>query len=410
MGLNLLSSIEEFARIRQIDRSKIATIIRESLEGTLRKKLETEELSVEIDFENGEITANFMATIVQESPLSFGEISLEKASELSKDVEIGDEIPVKIPITNFGRKTIQAARQSIVKRITETKSDKMQIDFEKQKGEIISGIVKKIEYNGYIVNVGFTDALLPTDEQVENEFYKSGDYIKTIICDIRKEKNELRVILSRRRPEFIVKLFESEIPEIIEKAVVIKKIVREPGYRTKIAVFSNNKNVDAFGSCVGQNGVRIEDIKKELHGERIDIVEFHENPEQFIKNSLGIGLVKRVYLAERGRFAQVIVEDDKKNIAIGKGGKNVKLAAKLTNYKIDVLLDSEYEEMAAQERRVTSRIYELDGVSQKIGDILYKFGYTSVQDIHESSVEEICNIEGIGEKTAKKLKESSNNF
>lgn len=284
------------------------------------------------------------------------------------------------------------------------------VDYEKQKGEIISGVVKKIDYNGYIVNIGFTDALLPTDEQVENEFYKSGDYIKALVYDIRRVKKGRRVILSRRRPEFIVKLFESEIPEIIEKEVVIKKIVREPGYRTKIAVYSNNENVDAFGSCVGQNGVRIEDIKKELHGERVDVVEYHENPEEFVKNSLGSGLVKRVYLAERGRFAQVIVESDKKNIAIGKGGKNVKLAAKLTNYKIDVLLENEYEEITAKERRVTSRIYELDGVSEKIGDVLFKYGYTSVQDIYASSLEEICNIEGIGEKTAKKLKEASKNF
>ncbi|MEA2103956.1 MAG: transcription termination factor NusA [Candidatus Cloacimonadota bacterium] len=410
MGLNLLSSIEEFARIKQIDRSKIATIIRESLESTLEKKLHTEELSVEINFEKGEITANLMATVVEETPLNLGEISLEKAREFSENIEVDDEIPLKIPITNFGRKTIQAARQSIINRIKESESDKMQVDYEKQKGELVSGVVKKIEYNGYIVNIGFTDALLPTDEQVENEFYKSGDYIKTIIYDIRKEKKGLRVILSRKRSEFIVKLFESEIPEIIEKQVIIKKIVREPGYRTKIAVYSKNSNIDAFGSCVGQNGVRIEDIKKELHGERIDVVEFHENLEEFIKNSLGTGLVKRVYLAERGRFAQVIVENDKKNIAIGKGGKNVKLAAKLTNYKIDVLVDSEYEEMAAKERRVTSKIFELDGVSQNIGDVLYKAGYTSVQDIHESSIEEICNIEGIGKKTAIKLKESSKNF
>ncbi|MBS3741549.1 MAG: transcription termination factor NusA [Candidatus Cloacimonetes bacterium] len=411
MGFNLISSIEEFARLKQINRKKIAEIIKESLQSTLEKRLPySEEVNVEIDFEKGNIIAEFQAKVVEEPQQYLSEISLENAQKEFPKVEVGDEIPRSVPITEFGRKTIQAARQSIINKINESVNKKMKVDYEKQKGEIISGVVKKVEYNGYVVDIGFTTALLPAEEQVENEFYKASDYIKAYIYDIRPEKGKMTVILSRRRPEFIVKLFQSEIPEIADGDVVIKKIVREPGYRTKVAVYSENENVDPYGSCIGKKGARIQDIKKELHDEQVDVVKYEENPEQFVKNSIGASLVDKVYLADRGRFAQVIVNEKNKNIAIGKGGKNVKLAAKLTNFKIDVLLEEEYEEMAAYERRVTSQVYSLEGVTEKIGKILFEAGYTSVQDVYESSVDELCNISGIGKKTAEKIKKSAENF
>jgi len=411
MAFNLISIIEEFSRLKQIDREKIAEIIKESLESTLMKKLSDEtELNVEINFDENEVIARFDAEVVDEVSQFLDKIILEEAQKIDPEAQVGDMITLEIPVSEFGRKTIQSARQAIINRFRESETEKIKIDFEKQKGEIISGIVKKIEYNGYIIDIGFTDALLPTEEQVETEFYKVNDYLKAYVASIRNSKSGVRVILSRRRPEFIIKLFENEIPEIADGIVKIKKIVREPGYRTKVAVESLDENVDPYGSCIGPKGKRIEEIRKELNGEQVDIALWSDNIEEFIRNAIGPELVKRVYLADKGRFAQIIVDEDNKNIAIGKGGKNIKLAAKLTNYKLDVLLEEEYEEIAANERRITSPIYDLDGVTDKIGNILHEAGYTSVQDIHIASVDELTRIEGIGQKTAEKLKESARYF
>jgi len=335
---------------------------------------------------------------------------LEEARKINPEAELGDIVPLEMPVSDFGRKTIQSARQAIINRFRESETEKVKVDYEKQKGEIISGAVKKVEYNGYIIDIGFTDALLPTEEQVETEFYKANDFLKAYVASIRQSKSGVRVILSRKRPEFIIKLFENEIPEIADGIVVIKKIVREPGFRTKVAVASNNENVDPYGSCIGSKGIRIGEIRKELNGEQVDIALWSDNPEDFIRNAVGPELVKRVYLADKGRFAQIIVDEDNKNIAIGKGGKNIKLAAKLTNYKLDVLLEEEYEEIAANERRITSQIFDLDGVHEKVGKILHEAGYTSVQDIHLATVEELTHIEGVGVKTAEKIKESAKYF
>ncbi|MBC8526239.1 MAG: transcription termination factor NusA [Candidatus Cloacimonetes bacterium] len=411
MAFNLISIIDEFARIKQIDRDKISSIIKESLESTLSKKLMKENaISVEIDFEKNEVVVKLLAKVVDEVPNNFDEITLTNAKKIVLTSQVDDLIPIEIPISEFGRKTIQSARQAIINKLRESETEKTKLDYEKQKGQIISGMVKRVESSGYIVDIGFTEALLPSEEQVDNEFYKAGDYLKAYVYNIRYQKGSVRIILSRKKPEFIIKLFENEIPEIGDGEVVIKKIVREPGYRTKVAVYSTNKNIDAFGSCVGPKGFRIEVVKKELHGELVDIVVWSDNPEQFIKNSIGNELIKRIYLAEKGKFAQVIVDEKNKNIAIGKEGRNIKLAAKLTNYKLDVLLEEEYEEITANERRITSTIYELEGVTENIGKVLYNAGYTSVQDIYLASIKELCQIDGVGVKTAEKIKESAKYF
>jgi N utilization substance protein A len=283
-------------------------------------------------------------------------------------------------------------------------------DYEKQKFQVVSGKVRKNDFNGYVVDIGYADALLPLEEQVDEEYYKAGDIIRAFVVNIRKRKNDVVVILSRTRPEFVMKLFESEIPEITTNDVEVKKIVREPGIRTKVAVASLNAEIDAMAACLGPKGIRIEQIRKELNGELIDIVLWDESPEQLIANAIGPDLVEKVYLAERGKFARIIVQDANKNLAIGKKGKNVKLAAKLTDFKLDIYTEEEFEDKISEERRITSHISDLDGVSSKVAEILKEHGYTSVQDIYDASIDELCNLEGLGKKTAEKIKESANYF
>jgi len=410
MSANLMASLSELAALKQLDKEKLAEIIKDGLYQAISKKLLNEnELEIEADFDTNWVAAKFKRIVV-ERDMSLGEISLEEAQQFDEKLELGDKIPVEIPISEFEPKVIKNARKAILERIRMLEEDRIMFDYENQKNQIVSGKIRKDDYNGYLVDIGYADALLPKDEQIEDEFYKVGDMIRAYVVNIRKRKNDVIVILSRTRPEFVKKIFESEIPEINSDDIEIKKIVREPGIRTKVSVHSKDENIDATAACLGPHGVRIESIRNELNGELIDIVLWDDSSEQLIANAIGPDLVEKVYLAERGKFARIIVNEENKNLAIGKKGKNVKLAAKLTDFKLDIYTEEEFEEKISEERRITSHVSDLDGVTAKVAEVLKTHGYTSVQDIYEGSIEELCHLEGLGKKTADKIKESSKYF
>ena len=410
MSANLMGSLAELASLKQLDKDKLGEIIKESLYQAISKKMILEnELEILADFDTNTIVAKFNKIVV-ERDMSLGEISLFEAQTHDDTLELGDTIPVKMTISEFEPKVIRNARKAILERIKLLEEDRIMFDYENQKNQIISGKVTKDDYNGYVVDIGYADALLPKEEQIEDEYFKVGDIIKAYVVNIRKRKNDVIVILSRTRPEFVKRIFETEIPEINSKDIDIKKIVREPGMRTKVSVLSNDKSIDATAACLGEKGIRIESIRNELNGELVDIVLWDESPEQLIANAIGPDLVEKVYLAERGRFARIIVSESNKNLAIGKKGKNVKLAAKLTDFKLDIYTEEEFEDKISEERRITSHVSDLDGVTSKVAEILKEHGYTSVQDIFEASIDELCNLEGLGKKTATKIKESSKYF
>ncbi len=410
MSLNLMGSLSELASLKQLDKEKLAEIIKEGLYQAISKKLLIEnDLEIITDFDSNQVAAKFNKIVV-ERDMSLGEISLDEAKMYDENLELGDTFPAVIPISDFEPKVIKNARKAILERIKALEEDRIMYDYENQKHQIVSGKVSKDDYNGYLIDIGYADALLSKDEQIEDEYYKVGDMIRAYVINIRKRKNDVIVLLSRTRPEFVKKLFEAEMPEINAGEVEVKKIVREPGMRTKVAVHSLDKQIDATAACLGPHGVRIESIRKELNDELIDIVLWDESPEQLIANAIGPDLVEKVYLAERGKFARIIVNEANKNLAIGKKGKNVKLAAKLTDFKLDIYTEEEFEDKISEERRITSHVSDLDGVTSKVADVLKKHGYTSVQDIYEASTEELCNLEGLGKKTATKIKESSKYF
>ena len=410
MSANLMASLSELAALKQLDKDKLTEIIKDGLYQAISKKLLNEnELEIEADFDTNWVVAKFKRIVV-ERDMSLGEISLEEAQQLDEKLELGDKIPVEISISEFEPKVIRNARKAILERIRMLEEDRIMFDYENQKHQLISGKIRKDDYNGYLVDIGYADALLPKDEQIEDEFYKVGDMIRAYVVNIRKRKNDVIVILSRTRPEFVKKIFESEIPEINSSDIEIKKIVREPGIRTKVSVHSKDENIDATAACLGPHGVRIESIRNELNGELIDIVLWDDSSEQLIANAIGPDLVEKVYLAERGKFARIIVNEKNKNLAIGKKGKNVKLAAKLTDFKLDIYTEEEFEEKISEERRITSHVSDLDGVTSKVAEVLKTHGYTSVQDIYEASIDELCHLEGLGKKTAAKIKESSKYF
>jgi N utilization substance protein A len=410
MSANLMGSLAELATLKQLDKTKLAEIIKESLYQAISKKMIAEnELEIIADFDTNRVKAKFNRIVV-ERDLTLGEISVDEAKRYDPSLELGDTIPVEMYISDFEPKVIRNARKAILERIKMLEEDRIMFDYENQKNQIISGKVTKDDYNGYVVDIGYADALLPKEEQIEDEFFKVGEIIKAYVVNIRKRKNDVIVILSRTRPEFVKRIFETEIPEINSGDIDIKKIVREPGMRTKVAVQSNDKSIDATAACLGEKGIRIESIRTQLNGELVDIVLWDESPEQLIANAIGPDLVEKVYLAERGRFARIIVSESNKNLAIGKKGKNVKLAAKLTDFKLDIYTEDEFEDKISEERRITSHVSDLDGVTSKIAEILKEHGYTSVQDIYEASIDELCNLEGLGKKTATKIKESSKYF
>ena len=411
MSSNILSIIKELANIKQLEQDKIEKVIKDSLMIVLSRKLKIEnELEIVLDYNKNYLAARFLKEVVEKEE-NLGHMSLQEAIyEHNKHAKIGDMIWVEILIHTFEPKIIKNARIEIAHKIKRLEEDRKMFDYEKQKNQIVYGKVKKVDSNGYTIDIGFAEGLLPVEEQIENEYYKVGDFIRCFVLNIKKRGNELIVILSRAHPEFVKRLLELEVPEILNGEIEIKKIIRDSGVKTKVAVRAIKPDVDAVGSCLGPKTIRLEHIKKELHGEIIDIIEWSDEPETLIINAIGHELIERVYIAQKGRFARVVVSDENKNYAIGKNGKNVRLAAKLTDYKLDIFTKDEFEEKIAEERRITSHVNELDGVTSKIAEILKEHGYTSVQDIFKASVKEINNIDGIGEKIAIKLKEASKHF
>jgi len=410
MSANLMGSLAQLASLKQLDKEQLTEIIKDGLYQAISKRMVDENnLEIITDFNTNTVLVKF-DKIVVERDMNLGEISLEEAKEYDAILELGGKVPTQMHLHEFETKIIKNTKKAILERIKALEEDRILFDYNKQKNQIVTGRIRKEEYNGYTVDLGYTDALLSVEEQIDEEYYKPGDMIKAYVVNIRKQKKGVVVILSRIRPEFVKKLFENEIPEIASEEVEVKKIVREPGLRTKVAVKSVNDNIDAVAACLGPHGIRIETIRKELNGELVDVVLWDDSPEQLIANAIGSDLVEKVYLAERGNFARVIVSAENKNLAIGKRGKNVKLAAKLTDYKLDIYLAIEFEEKISEERRVTSHINDLDGVTASTAKILRDHGYTSVQDIFEATAEELCNLEGLGSKTAKKIKESAKYF
>ncbi len=410
MRSNLMGTLAQLANLKQLNKDELAEIIKDGLYQAISKKMTSDnELDIVADFQSSNVLVKFKRVVV-ERDLSLGEISLEDAKLKDANIELGDKIPFVMKLQEFEPKVIKNARKAIMERIKILEEDRILFDYEKQKNQIVSGRVRKEDYYGYLVDLGYTDALLPLDEQCDDEYYKAGDVIRAYVVNIRKRKKDVVVILSRIRPELVKRLFENEIPEIASGDIEVKKIVRDPGVKSKVAVESLVDNIDAVAACLGPHGVRIESIRSELNGEQVDIVLWDDSPEQLIANAIGADLVDKVYLAERGKFARIIVSAENKNLAIGKGGKNVKLAAKLTEYKLDIYLESEFEDKISEERRVTSHISDLDGVSAKVEEVLRIHGYTSVQDVFDATVEELCNLEGLGKKTAEKIKESADYF
>ena len=355
--------------------------------------------------EMGEIEIHEFRTVVDKVQDPVTQITLEDARvEFDPDCEVGDELGRKLSSDELGRIAAQTAKQVIVQKLRDAERDIIYNEYRDRKGEIVNGIVQRFERGNLIVNLGRTDAILPIREQIPRERYRQGDRIRAMILDIYPISRGPQLVLTRSHPEFMRKLFELGVPEISESIVEIKSVAREPGERAKIAVYSNDPNVDPVGACVGIKGTRVQAVVSELRGERIDIVTWTPDAPSFVARALAPAEVVRVVVDEEEHAMELVVADDQLSLAIGRKGQNVKLASKLTGWRIDVRSESVAEE---ESKRARKSLESIPGIGFGESELLYQEGYRSVQEVAAAQLEELLDIEGLEEARVKQILEGA---
>lgn len=339
------------------------------------------------------------------------EISLAEARELDNSAELSDEMEIFLEVDEeFGRNAIATSKQVLIQKVREAERDKIYDEYITRVGQLISGIVQQIDKGNIIVNLGKAEAILPLKEQIPREKYRQGDRIRAYILDVQKSLSGPQVILSRVSNELLRCLFGLEVPEIFEHVIEIKAIAREPGERSKIAVYSADERIDPVGACVGIKGVRVQSIVRELNNERIDIIPYSSNPEVFVTRSLAPAKVVYIDVFEDEQAMTVAVEDDKLSLAIGKAGQNARLASKLTGWKINIMSETDYNEMKRREAEELVPVGSLEGVGAKIEERLVNADINTVQQLAKATIEQLTKIDGIGKKTAGSLSEKARAF
>jgi N utilization substance protein A len=429
MALNLVHIIDQVGKDKGIDKEVLIEALKSAMLKAAEKRFgPNKEIEAHYHEEEGEIELFLFKSVVEEVTEPDLEISFEDARKLDPEAVVGDSLGVKLDSREFGRIDAQTAKQIIIQKVREAERENVYKEYSEKKGEIVTGIVQRFEKGDIIVDLGRTEAVLSKKEQVRREGYRQGDRIRGIVYDVRSDARGPQVVLSRSHPGFIVKLFQMEVPEIYEGIVEIKAAAREPGDRAKIAVISNNSDVDPVGACVGVKGSRVQAVVQELKGEKIDIVHWSDDPAMLAKNTLSPAQISKVVVDEAEHSLEVIVPDDQLSLAIGKKGQNVRLAAKLTGWKIDICNESEAlkeaispeealrkEVEAAGEMEAealaaevagggpSDSVQELDGVGPKTARVLIDAGFKSIGDILGTSAEALEKVSGIGKKKAAKI-------
>ena len=414
MSIETLSILEQLSRDKGIDKDILIDALKSAVEVAARKRYPAvKELQSEFNESTGEVEIYLEKTVVETVDLPDEHISLEDASAFSEDVQVGDQVLVQQVMENYGRTAAQLAKQVIIQKVREAEIDLIYNEYIDRKGELINGMVHRMEHGDLIVDLGKAEGILPRREQVFRESFNRGERIRAYILDVRKTPKRALVILSRTHIGLIKCLFEMEVPEISEGMVEIMGVVREPNGRTKIAVRTNDREIDAVGACVGMRGMRVQSIVQELRGEKIDIVEFSEDPETYIKNALSPAKVARIVLNPEEKQMTIIVAEDQMSLAIGKKGQNVRLAAKLVRWKVDIKGPSEALELGGQHVFLapgkTSTVDFLDdiknakGLGEKVMTILFNENVVTYEETLNRGIKGLVLLPGIGPKKAEAL-------
>jgi N utilization substance protein A len=391
--------IEQVSKEKGIDRQIIVRALEEAMLSAAKKTFGHEKnIEAKFNTELGEVELYEIKTVVELVEDAENQVTLDEArKKLDPEAEIGDELLAKLPAEKFGRIAAQAAKQNIIQRVRDAERDIIYNEFKGRKGELFSGIVQRFEKKNIIVNLGRTDAILPEKEQIPRERYRQGDRIRAFILDVELTSKGPQIVLSRTHPGLLVKLFEQEVPEIYEGIVEVKGAAREPGGRAKIAVTSHDADVDPVGACVGMRGTRVQAVVQELRGEKIDIVPWTADPAEYVCRALAPAKVSKIIMDEDGNAMEVIVPDDQLSLAIGKKGQNVRLASRLTGWKLDVRSESEAEDEA---RRARASLTAIPNIGDVTAELLYQNGFKSAEELADSDEETVGEIDGIGPERA----------
>ena len=403
--LELLQIADAVAREKAIDRKIVLAAMEDAIAKAARSRYGSEtEVRAEIDAKSGELHLSRHMLVVEAVENPAMQISLEDARRRHPAAQIGDTIADPLPPLPFGRIAAQSAKQVIVQKVREAERDRQYDEFKDRIGDIVNGIVKRVEYGNVVVDLGRGEAIVRRDELLPREVFRNGDRIRAYIYDVRREQRGPQIFLSRTHPEFMAKLFAQEVPEIYDEIVEVKAVARDPGSRAKIAVTSRDSSVDPVGACVGMRGSRVQAVVNELQGEKIDIIPWSYEIATFVVNALAPAEVSKVVIDEERDRIEVVVPDQQLSLAIGRRGQNVRLASQLTGKDIDILTEQEESERRQAEFENRTRIFiDALNVDEVIGQLLASEGFNSVEDLAMVDLKELASIEGFDEDTAQEL-------
>ncbi|WP_043611828.1 transcription termination factor NusA [Ensifer sp. ZNC0028] len=410
--LELLQIADAVAREKVIDREIVLAAMADAIQKAARSRYGSESnIRADINSKTGEIRLQRLLEVVEKADDYSTQIPLELARDRNPDAKLGDFIADPLPPMDFGRIAAQSAKQVIVQKVREAERDRQFDEFKDRVGEIVNGTVKRVEYGNVIVDLGRGEGIIRRDEMIPRENMRYGDRVRAFVYDVRREQRGPQIFLSRTHPQFMVKLFTMEVPEIYDGIIQIKSVARDPGSRAKIAVVSNDSSIDPVGACVGMRGSRVQAVVGELQGEKIDIIPWSQDPASFIVNALQPAEVAKVVLDEDAERIEVVVPDEQLSLAIGRRGQNVRLASQLTGWDIDILTEQEESERRQKEFTERTNLFmdALD-VDEMVGQVLASEGFAAVEELAYVDLDEIASIDGFDDETATEIQTRAREF
>ena len=403
--LELLQIADAVAREKSIDRGIVISAMEDAIAKAARARYGSEtDVHAEIDPKKGELRLSRHMLVVDRVENASNQISLDDARRANPGAQIGDTIADTLPPLEYGRIAAQSAKQVIVQKVREAERDRQYDEYKDRIGDIVNGIVKRVEYGNVVVDLGRGEAIVRRDEMLPREVFRNGDRIRAYIYDVRRETKGPQIMLSRAHGGFMAKLFAQEVPEVYDGVIEIRAIARDPGSRAKMAVVSNDSSIDPVGACVGMRGSRVQAVVGELQGEKIDIIPWSQDPATFVVNALAPAEVTKVVMDEEAGRVEVVVPDEQLSLGIGRRGQNVRLASQLTGWQIDIITEAQDSERRQREFAERTQLFQeaLD-VDEVIAQLLVTEGFATVEDVAYVEPSEIASIEGFDDDTAEEI-------
>jgi N utilization substance protein A len=410
--LELLQIADAVAREKQIDRGIVIAAMEDAIQKAARSRYGSEtEVRAEINAKTGEMRLSRLLLVVDEVENDATQVSLEDARRKNPAAQVGDMIAETLPPLEYGRIAAQSAKQVIVQKVREAERDRQYDEYKDRIGDIVNGVVKRVEYGNVVVDLGRGEAILRRDELLPRELFRNGDRVRAYVYDVRREPRGPQIFISRTHPQFMARLFGQEVPEIYDGIVEVKAVARDPGSRAKIAVVSRDSSVDPVGACVGMRGSRVQAVVNELQGEKIDIIPWNPDIATFVVNALAPAEVSKVVIDEDRERIEVVVPDQQLSLAIGRRGQNVRLASQLTGWDIDILTEEEESNRRQAEFEARSKMFmDALNVDEVVAQLLTSEGFTSMEELAFVEPREIASIEGFDEETAAELQARARDY